>query len=66
MASTAAAFIERFFVPFFGGVFLERGLETAMREVFEETGLRASGDRKLGDARYANAGGCQRCHTKPV
>ena len=30
----------------------ERGLETAVREVFEETGLRAAGDRKLGDVRY--------------
>ena len=30
----------------------ERGLETAIREVHEETGLRARGDRKLGDVRY--------------
>ena len=30
----------------------ERGLETAIREVYEETGLRARGDRKLGDVRY--------------
>ena len=30
----------------------ERGLETAVRESFEETGLRAVGDRKLGDVRY--------------
>jgi len=30
----------------------ERGLETAIREVFEETGLHARGDRKLGDVRY--------------
>ena len=30
----------------------ERGLETAVREVFEETGLRARVDRKLGDVRY--------------
>ena len=30
----------------------ERGLETAIRETFEETGLRARGDRKLGDVRY--------------
>jgi 8-oxo-dGTP diphosphatase len=30
----------------------ERGLETAIREVFEETGIRAAGDRKLGDVRY--------------
>ena len=30
----------------------ERGLETAIREVYEETGLRASGERKLGDVRY--------------
>ena len=30
----------------------ERGLETALREVYEETGLRARGDRKLGDVRY--------------
>jgi 8-oxo-dGTP pyrophosphatase MutT (NUDIX family) len=30
----------------------ERGLETALREVREETGLRARGDRKLGDVRY--------------
>ena len=30
----------------------ERGLETAIREVFEETGLRARGERKLGDVRY--------------
>ena len=30
----------------------ERGLETAVREVYEETGLRARGERKLGDVRY--------------
>jgi 8-oxo-dGTP pyrophosphatase MutT (NUDIX family) len=30
----------------------ERGLETALREVREETGLRTRGDRKLGDVRY--------------
>lgn len=30
----------------------ERGLETAIREVHEETGLHARGDRKLGDVRY--------------
>ena len=30
----------------------ERGLETAIREVYEETGLVARGDRKLGDVRY--------------
>jgi len=30
----------------------ERGLETAVREVYEETGLRAAGERKLGDVRY--------------
>jgi 8-oxo-dGTP pyrophosphatase MutT (NUDIX family) len=30
----------------------ESGLETALREVQEETGLRARGDRKLGDVRY--------------
>ena len=30
----------------------ERGVETAVREVFEETGLRAVVDRKLGDVRY--------------
>jgi 8-oxo-dGTP pyrophosphatase MutT (NUDIX family) len=30
----------------------ERGLETARREVREETGLRARGERKLGDVRY--------------
>ena len=30
----------------------ERGPETAVREVFEETGLRAIVDRKLGDVRY--------------
>ena len=30
----------------------ERGLETAVREVFEETGVRAVVDRKLGDVRY--------------
>lgn len=30
----------------------ERGLATAIREVLEETGLRALGDRKLGDVRY--------------
>ena len=30
----------------------ERGLETAIREVYEETGLRARGERKLGDVRY--------------
>jgi ADP-ribose pyrophosphatase YjhB (NUDIX family) len=30
----------------------ERGSETAVREVFEETGLRASLERKLGDVRY--------------
>ncbi len=30
----------------------ERPLETALRETFEETGVRAGGDRKLGDVRY--------------
>ena len=30
----------------------ETALETAIREVAEETGLRAAGDRKLGDIRY--------------
>jgi 8-oxo-dGTP pyrophosphatase MutT (NUDIX family) len=30
----------------------ERGVETALREVREETGLRARGERKLGDVRY--------------
>ncbi len=30
----------------------ERGLETTVREVYEETGLRARGERKLGDVRY--------------
>ncbi|MCZ7589747.1 MAG: NUDIX domain-containing protein [Gaiella sp.] len=30
----------------------ERGLETAIREVYEETGLHATGGRKLGDVRY--------------
>jgi len=30
----------------------ERGLETAIREVYEETGLHARGDCKLGDVRY--------------
>ena len=30
----------------------ERGLDTAIREVHEETGLRATGDLKLGDVRY--------------
>ncbi len=30
----------------------ERGLGTAIREVHEETGLRARGERKLGDVRY--------------
>ena len=30
----------------------ETALETAIREVAEETGLRAVGDRKLGDIRY--------------
>ena len=30
----------------------ERGAETAVREVFEETGLRAVVERKLGDVRY--------------
>jgi 8-oxo-dGTP pyrophosphatase MutT (NUDIX family) len=30
----------------------ERGAETAVREVLEETGLRAAVDRKLGDVRY--------------
>jgi 8-oxo-dGTP pyrophosphatase MutT (NUDIX family) len=30
----------------------ERGLETAIREVYEETGLHATGERKLGDVRY--------------
>jgi 8-oxo-dGTP pyrophosphatase MutT (NUDIX family) len=30
----------------------ERGVETAVREVFEETGLRAVVERKLGDVRY--------------
>jgi 8-oxo-dGTP pyrophosphatase MutT (NUDIX family) len=30
----------------------ERGVETAVRETFEETGLHARADRKLGDVRY--------------
>jgi 8-oxo-dGTP pyrophosphatase MutT (NUDIX family) len=30
----------------------ERGVETAVREVFEETGVHAVVDRKLGDVRY--------------
>jgi 8-oxo-dGTP pyrophosphatase MutT (NUDIX family) len=30
----------------------ERGPETAVREVYEETGVRAHLDRKLGDVRY--------------
>ena len=30
----------------------ERGPETAVREAFEETGVRAALDRKLGDVRY--------------
>ncbi len=30
----------------------ERGPETAVREVYEETGLRATLERKLGDVRY--------------
>ncbi len=30
----------------------ERGIETAVREVFEETGLHARVERKLGDVRY--------------
>jgi 8-oxo-dGTP pyrophosphatase MutT (NUDIX family) len=30
----------------------ERGVETAVREAFEETGLRSVVDRKLGDVRY--------------
>jgi 8-oxo-dGTP pyrophosphatase MutT (NUDIX family) len=30
----------------------ERGLETARREVLEETGVQARGERKLGDVRY--------------
>jgi 8-oxo-dGTP pyrophosphatase MutT (NUDIX family) len=30
----------------------ERGPETAVREVYEETGIRARLDRKLGDVRY--------------
>jgi 8-oxo-dGTP pyrophosphatase MutT (NUDIX family) len=30
----------------------ERGPETAVREAFEETGVRATLDRKLGDVRY--------------
>ncbi|HET9243087.1 MAG TPA: NUDIX domain-containing protein [Gaiella sp.] len=30
----------------------ERGVETAVREVYEETGVRAVVDRKLGDVRY--------------
>src|SRR5262245_7811367 len=30
----------------------EQGLETAVREVFEETGLRAALESKLGDVRY--------------
>jgi 8-oxo-dGTP pyrophosphatase MutT (NUDIX family) len=30
----------------------ERGAETAVREVMEETGVRAVVDRKLGDVRY--------------
>ena len=38
----------------------ERGLETAVREVFEETGLRAAGDRKLGDVRYVYTWGGER------
>ena len=33
----------------------ERPAETAVREVFEETGLRAAVDRKLGDSRYVYA-----------
>jgi 8-oxo-dGTP pyrophosphatase MutT (NUDIX family) len=38
----------------------ERGLETAVREVFEETGLRAEGERKLGDVRYVYTWGGER------
>jgi 8-oxo-dGTP pyrophosphatase MutT (NUDIX family) len=30
----------------------EKGAETAVREAFEETGIRATLDRKLGDVRY--------------
>ena len=30
----------------------ERGVETAVRESFEETGLHVRADRKLGDVRY--------------
>ena len=30
----------------------ERGLETALREAHEETGVHARGDHKLGDVRY--------------
>lgn len=30
----------------------ERPLETALRETFEETGVRAGGDQKVGDVRY--------------
>jgi 8-oxo-dGTP pyrophosphatase MutT (NUDIX family) len=30
----------------------ERGAETAVREVYEETGVRAVVERKLGDVRY--------------
>jgi 8-oxo-dGTP pyrophosphatase MutT (NUDIX family) len=38
----------------------ERGAETAVREVLEETGLRAVVDRKLGDVRYVYTWGGER------
>jgi 8-oxo-dGTP pyrophosphatase MutT (NUDIX family) len=38
----------------------ERGIETAVREVFEETGLRAVVDQKLGDVRYVDTGSGER------
>ena len=38
----------------------ERGAETAVREVLEETGLRAVVERKLGDVRYVYTWGGER------
>jgi 8-oxo-dGTP pyrophosphatase MutT (NUDIX family) len=38
----------------------ERGVETAVREVYEETGVRALVDRKLGDVRYVYTWGGER------
>jgi 8-oxo-dGTP pyrophosphatase MutT (NUDIX family) len=38
----------------------ERGVETAVREVYEETGVHAVVDRKLGDVRYVYTWGGER------